>query len=103
MITKFKTEVVSIAFTPRAHLPRELKEIVALDVHAIIALYSRAVCMGEAHQRLMKAIGEFCLVEMQVTLENLGRVPKKEVVPCTDWARGLRTPHGTCTNCGAKH
>lgn len=99
---KFRNPVLVCALQADKSLPRELAQCVEFEARLLLDLYATNVMRGsDALSRFLQAINEFC------DRETLARIDAKAqahaTVACDDWQRGLRSPLGACTNCGAKH
>ena len=105
MLNKFKTAIIGVAFQSNPRMPRPLRDAVEHDMTMLVNIYT-SVILSEKREEFFKKLGEFCTEQMIDYVRNLdaSAIPSTNTVKvCDDWTKGLRTPQGRCTNCGAKH
>ena len=99
MLIKFRTPIASVAFKVSRQLPPELRKRFEYELQLVINVFCSACNMQETHKDFWQKLHEFAHEQISKCPEISAQLDK----PCDDWARGLRTPQGACTNCGGKH
>lgn len=105
MLNKLKTPVINVAWVASMQgAPKEARAAIEEDFRLLVSLYVSCVMRGK-REALLEKINEFCkqeIIEIADVLRGEFQQTNTASV-CDDWKRGLRNPHGGCTNCGAKH
>ena len=105
MLNKIRTPIIDVAFKAAANIPPDVQRAIEHEFHMYLNLFVGAFS-ARKEEKLFLHLREFVIAEMRELLDAYdSRTPSAPVpiVTCEDWKRGLRTPQGTCTNCGTKH